>query len=1253
MKRNSKVSRSPRSEVWTHKSKRRSHRSGLGFDQLELRTLPTASLSANSFGVVMFLSQTAGSTVGLSFNSAADTYTFTSSEGVAAGTIDGSFNYTQDGPDGATLQPVDQSSLDFTSLEFDQNVENISYNINSLATPTSFSDASLNPPSGTPLTDHLLFSPSGTAAAAITAGVSINYFTEFVAIDINDSADTGGQGIAVHSQMSTVGATTYMYGASRSMTSLTIQGGTAANSVIIWATPGGSATTPVTTTYSSNVTAGELISVITTGQNGPLDLNSLERGSSVEVGSVNGVAGILGNISITNSVGVALEVDDNGSFGDSDALLDFSSASLMNELTNLAPATIAYNINSLSGLVIDTDTGTNVLTVNCDDALLDGGTDSLTYDGGGSSSQLVLENGVFTTETYAPKTPGSDGGVITLPTTFDGPTITVAFSGLQAVDDLIAVNDYTFPEPSGGGEGAVDLLNGPTVESTATAQIASAAATPIFTTINYANKNNVNIDLAASSTSGASAGTGLFYNNTNAAGQATLDVSMGGAGERAYIEATPSGVATTISMGGGGDTATVLGTGLGAGTSASNFTIDGGPGTNGLVVDAAGTTAAFSPASAPAPGNGIVTFAASTSFAYQNFTNLTELANNAAPTIVAPPKDAISVYLGVPLNNVVVGAFTDPDLAENAGCYSATIDWGDDITSAGTVSPDPSSPAGVNEFFVTGSHTYDTLPDAYSSYPITISVTDQGGTFTSSANGSPVNILMPALVNTTTGAPIVTTGDGAAASTSIALGAVASTTATAGTLASFPSLVIFNTGELPPAPAGFAASIDWGDGTSPSTGIVTQTELSGVTIYLVAGSHTYGGGIGTNEPVTVTVFYEGQPQLVATATVSVIGLQVDPIVRLNALAGTPTGSMTVATFTGMETPDVAGYTALVDPGDGSGTVTATIGTSSPFTITTSGHTYAEGGSYDMTVTIRDAQGCVVGAATAEIMVNVTPLTGGLSPQSETGSSADDAVTSDNTPTFVGNTTPGTTVELFVASGDSAALPGTMIGTGAANSAGSWSATVVNAPLADGSYTITAEAVNSFGDVLSAAALGTVVVDTVGPVITAIKFNRFHDTLTVTYKDNLSGLDQASIADGAFYHLSAKPLSSKVRVPNLLLPTSIVVMPGAAPTDREVVKVIFNRGRAVRGGRYLVEIDAGSGDRGVHDVADNALDGHFYGTFPTGNGRPGGNFAAAVVTIGKHDKLAPVPVTDGYVAPSASEIDPPVAARLERLSVRIS
>ena len=148
-----------RAESQTGRGNRHRRKPQFHFDGLEPRTLLTAMLSVTSTGAVSFLSQTAGSTVGLAFNTGTDTYTFDDTEGVAPGTMDSAFTYTQVTGTEATLTPVDPATQNFTSLSFDQNVENISYNVTSLGTATSFVDTSLVAPPGMPLTDSFVLAP--------------------------------------------------------------------------------------------------------------------------------------------------------------------------------------------------------------------------------------------------------------------------------------------------------------------------------------------------------------------------------------------------------------------------------------------------------------------------------------------------------------------------------------------------------------------------------------------------------------------------------------------------------------------------------------------------------------------------------------------------------------------------------------------------------------------------------------------------------------------------------------------------------------------------------------------------------------------------------------------------------------------------------------------------------------------------------------------------------------------------------------
>ena len=340
-------------------------------------------------------------------------------------------------------------------------------------------------------------------------------------------------------------------------------------------------------------------------------------------------------------------------------------------------------------------------------------------------------------------------------------------------------------------------------------------------------------------------------------------------------------------------------------------------------------------------------------------------------------------------------------------------------------------------------------------------------------------------------------------------------------------------------------------------------------------------------------------------------------------------------------------------GDGtpatSGTISQPGGAGTAFVVSGT-HTYADAGvnggigTYPITVNVHAADGLTVTITnTANIADVPLIVTGKLNPASDSGISNSDNITNVVQPNFLGTTNqPDATVTLFAQASGGAPV---VIGQGVSNANDAWSITA-NYVLAIGTYVITAVAIDSARFHITAATTTIVpnlVIDTVAPVITAATFDRFTDTVTVTYQDNLSGLAFASIANGAFYHLSAKPLSPKVHVPKLLLPTSITITPGATATAPEVVSVVFNHGHTVRGGRYLIVIDSGGGDTGIHDVAGNALDGNFYGTFPSGDGLPGGDFAASIDTFHNNIVLPPVPFRDGFVPPSAA-VDPPAHSK---------
>jgi hypothetical protein len=164
---------------------------------------------------------------------------------------------------------------------------------------------------------------------------------------------------------------------------------------------------------------------------------------------------------------------------------------------------------------------------------------------------------------------------------------------------------------------------------------------------------------------------------------------------------------------------------------------------------------------------------------------------------------------GVPVSAVegnpftaAVATVTDPDPNSTASEYSATIDWGDGTSSAGTLSGSTGGP-----FTVSGSHTYV----EEGTYTVTVLVVD------------------------------VDTPSNTATATTTATVADAPLTATCAAPAVSPQAFVGNVATLNDAnPFGtttdFTATIAWGDGAS-SAGVVTGP-IGGP--FSVSGAHVYG-----------------------------------------------------------------------------------------------------------------------------------------------------------------------------------------------------------------------------------------------------------------------------------------------------------------------------------------------------------------------------------------------------------------------------
>lgn len=436
----------------------------------------------------------------------------------------------------------------------------------------------------------------------------------------------------------------------------------------------------------------------------------------------------------------------------------------------------------------------------------------------------------------------------------------------------------------------------------------------------------------------------------------------------------------------------------------------------------------------------------------------------------------------------------------------------------------------------------------------------------------------------------------------------------------------------------YSAVIDWGDGTATSDGTITQVN----NYYVVAGQHTYADD-GTYA-IAVRVLKSGTTSNVGFGQAEVADAALVPqaVPALSTPEGAALANSQVATFVDLGgAEDPGSFVATIDWGDGSpispGRVVASelaivltpeqvaAGLQSPgiFNVFAT-HIYTVPGTYLANVTIRSEGGRV---ATGGVRVDVaaTPvfLTGALDPDSDSGSSSTDAVTNVRRPIFLGFSSPGAIVRYFAQASGGTAF---QIGQVAADASGSYSLTSV--PLPDGSYTILAQATSSSGGSTAAVSVfpafgrSALVIDTIAPQVTDFAFSRADGLIGLAFGDDRVGLDRSTLIDGSNYRLT-KPHTrlGAFRVTNLSASTP------SATTDIQTVVLQYNRGRTLPQGTYTFTIVSG----GIADLAGNALDGEYFGTFPSGNDRPGGDFVAAITAVG--NRVGPPRPIGGFASPT--------------------
>src|SRR5579871_817712 len=312
------------------------------------------------------------------------------------------------------------------------------------------------------------------------------------------------------------------------------------------------------------------------------------------------------------------------------------------------------------------------------------------------------------------------------------------------------------------------------------------------------------------------------------------------------------------------------------------------------------------------------------------------------PAVSASPSVGFNAMEGSAVSNQQLATFVDPAGAEALASYSASINWGD-----GTAATTGGISFSGSAFTITGSHTYA----EEGSYTVTVTINHETST-------------------TQTVTSTATVSDPAVAANGIGVNAVLSTsfTSAVATFTDPGSLEVLGD---------YSATINWGDSTPATTGTLALTNG----IVTVSGSHAYTStGSFT---VTTTIHHDTATPTTVTST-AMVGNAPPPVV-------TAAGNQT-ATEAGSKSFTIGSFQdAGAGPDSGSinwgdGTTATSLGTVTPGTLSNQTHTYAEEGSYTVTITITDAGSSQSGTGMFVVTVsdpNVT-ASGGVSVTAQEG-----------------------------------------------------------------------------------------------------------------------------------------------------------------------------------------------------------------------------------------------------------------------------
>ncbi len=516
-----------------------------------------------------------------------------------------------------------------------------------------------------------------------------------------------------------------------------------------------------------------------------------------------------------------------------------------------------------------------------------------------------------------------------------------------------------------------------------------------------------------------------------------------------------------------------------------------------------------------------------------------------------------------------------------ASDYLTSINWGDGSFSQGFLTSE-----GTGIFVVT-----PVVPHAYSeagTFPVTTTVVNTAG-------------------NSLKAVSAITANDAPIESLSTSPISVVAGTSFSGVLANF----IQFSGT--PA-AEFVATINWGDGSAPTIGQVTQVPAFGpgqgeaqTGSFLVSGSHLFTIAGDFTPQITITALAG------TSATLSDEAQIVDPPIAaasspISVVVGLPFSGQ-VATFTEPNLFALPGeFTAAINWGDGTPVSQGVVsGSHGAFTVTGS-HTFAKSAAaIPVTVTITHNVGGSAASSTANAHV-LALLSGALSPASDSGPSNHDGITKVTNPIFTGKADPGSTITLFAAPSSNPAARSIVGGT-TASAIGSWSVQI--GPLGVGSYVITATMVDpSTGITAESLTLPAgstsvpLVIATSGPTVSAVSLDPKSDTLHVVFQMTAASMSVNSLFNAANYTLAAIGSSGA------LAPLKPVAITGAAiPGGRVEMNIRYNGGSA--NGGYVVVLNANA----LTDLAGNPLKESHFLTFPQTTNSPNPNYVAQINVSG--------------------------------------